>query len=964
MAITAEQSREFLPGSGSRNELRILGANVHNLRKLNLVLPLGKWISICGVSGSGKTSLALDTIYAAGQRRYIESFSTSARQFLEKLDPPDVESITGLPLAIAVTAREYSSHSRASVGSATELDDYFQLLFAKLATPYCARCEHVVQRYHPESAAQILAGIATERRMMILVAMNWPDDAQQRAEQLQRWREQGYLRLLVNSDILTLDDPTATQKLLDLPETITALHLIVDRLSTGSAHAKRQREALEAAWRLQPQGCVAWFAGEEALTLDAAISVPYVIKQEPGHWLEFPADYRCTTCQQQFPLPQPKLFNFNTPLGACAECQGFGNRLDWDMNLIVPDRRKSIRDGAIAPWNTPAYAHELDELLALAEEYKLPVDVPFSELTAEHIALIQNGVPERKFGGLLGFQAWLERRKYKLPIRVFMSRWRSSSQCLSCHGTRWNNLARAYRVGERDLAAWSRLPLVDLLTALNELSLTGAQAAAAKMILDQLRHKLRYLIEVGLDYLTLDRPLSTLSTGEAQRISLTAALGSSLVNVLYVLDEPTLGLHVSEIPRMITAVQALRDRGNTVLAVEHEEQMLRAADNLVEIGPGAGERGGNVVFQGTPKELIRNPVTATGGYLIGERYQPQARTARSTQQGWLRLAGARGHHLQNLTVDLPLGVLTVVCGVSASGKTTLVEGTLYRALCQRKKIEAEAPLPYEQLSGERSIEDVILIDSTPIGRSPRSNPATYMKIWDDIRKLFAETPEAKTRNYGPGHFSFNVADGRCDACEGDGYQQIDMQFMSDVYRKCPTCNGKRFKPEILRVEYRARSIADMLELTVREAFTFFRGAPHLQSKLKQLIDVGLEYLRLGQPANTLSAGESQRLKLAGYIASLKKSRTLFILDEPTSGLHFADVAQLLECFQALLDVGHTLIVADHHPLMLQAADYLVELGPGPAAAGGRIIATGTPSELATKATPTGQALKKWRKKGS
>jgi excinuclease ABC subunit A len=999
MASQTIESRKSSRPPTQAIELR--GVAVHNLREIDLDIPLGKLIVICGVSGSGKTSLALDTLYTEGQRRYIESFSTYTRQFLEKLEKPAARSISGLPAAIAVQPQQYGKSNRSTVGSVTELDDYLQLLFAKLAQPYCDKCGQLVEVFTPTSAVQKLLQEPAGTRAQLVVEQALPAGVQadQVESLLARCREQGYLRLLFEGQTTTLDDPTQAatlqQKILQKNSVPQTLGVVMDRVKVDPASERRLRESFEVAFRQPNAASIVAFveasemrrvAGDEqredpeqqpashrestdALSGSSLRSSPDTHGDSTNHhidgtaWrrLEFPTELRCQGCGQTFPAPTPALFNPNSPLGACPECEGFGNLLTLDPALIVPDPTKSIRAGAIAPWNTPSYAHELEELLALAPEYDLPVDVPYTQLTASQKKLIEEGVPAKKFGGLRGFFAWLEKRKYKMHIRVFHSRWRSSTECPACHGQRLNPTALAFRIGEHNFAALERLSLTELLKLVQEKLNAETTRSPASMILEQVQQRLLYLEQTGLGYLSLHRLVRTLSTGEAQRINLTAALGSSLVNVLYVLDEPTLGLHPTEVDRVVQLLKKLRDRGNTVIAVEHNEAVLRAADQLIEIGPGAGERGGQVVFQGTPAEILEHPHSATGAYLAGERFQPAARTPRETNHGWLRITGARGNNLQKVTADFPLGLLTVVCGVSASGKSTLLEQTLYPGLCRKKKIDSDVPLPFDALSGDGQLEDVILIDQSPIGKTPRSNPATYLKILDEIRRLFADTVDARTHNYGPGHFSFNVAGGRCDVCEGDGYQRIDMQFLPDVFMKCPACQGRRFRSEILKVEYRNRNIADVLDMTAREAFTFFRGAPEIQKRLKQLLDVGLEYLRLGQPANTLSAGESQRLKLAAYIASLKKSRTLFLLDEPTIGLHFSDVTELLSCFQSLLDVGHSLIVADHHPLIIQAADYLVELGPGSAADGGRIIAKGTPAEVRKLDTPTGRLLKQWKK---
>ena len=550
------------------------------------------------------------------------------------------------------------------------------------------------------------------------------------------------------------------------------------------------------------------------------------------------------------------MYSFNSPLGACPECEGFGNVVDIDMDLIVPDPRKSVREGAIAPWNTPAYAHELEELVALAGDYQIPLDVPFKSLTEEHLQFIREGVPERNFGGLRGFFAWLEKRKYKMHLRVFLSRWRSYRTCPSCQGARLRPEALATQIAGRNMAELCALKIRDALAFFQKLELPDWQQAIGRSMLEQVQARLGFLESVGLGYLTLDRSLRTLSGGEAQRVSLTTALGSSLVNMLYVLDEPSIGLHPADVDRLVQAVVSLRDRGNSVCVVEHEESLIRAADQIIEIGPGAGERGGQVVFQGPPQEIEHCPKSVTGDFLAGRRGRSAPGERRRTDHGWIRLAGARGNNLKNITVEFPLGVLCLVTGVSGSGKSTLVEDTLYPALRRRMRLEAPRPAEHTDVYGDGQVNEVILVDQSPIGRSPRSNPVTYIKAFDEIRNVFAETVEARMQNYTASQFSFNVDGGRCPACHGDGYIEIDMQFLADVFMKCSQCNGTRYRPEILKIKYRGRHIAEVLELTVREAFTFFRGCPKVQAKLKLLIDVGLDYLRLGQPANTLSGGEA------------------------------------------------------------------------------------------------------------
>ncbi|MGV3484838.1 MAG: excinuclease ABC subunit UvrA, partial [Planctomycetaceae bacterium] len=669
-------------------------------------------------------------------------------------------------------------------------------------------------------------------------------------------------------------------------------------------------------------------------------------------------EMRCHVCDIDFPPPVARLFNFNHPLGACPLCEGFGDVVDIDMDLVVPDREKSIRQGAIAPWNSPSYKHELDELLALAGDYQLPVDVPFRELKAKHLKLIERGVPERKFGGLNGFFAWLERRKYKMHIRVLLSRYRSYRRCPQCDGKRLKPEALSYRIGGRNMAELNAMRGDEAIEFFKTLSLSDRDQTIAKEPLRQVIARLRYLEQVGLSYLQIDRTLRTLSGGETQRVALTAALGSALVNMLYVLDEPTAGLHPHDVARLMEAIDGLQRRGNTVVVVEHEETMIRHADEVIEIGPGAGEAGGQLVFQGPPDQLDACPQSITGDFLAGRRgHTLRDRTPRQPR-GVIRLEGASGHNLQDVTVDFPLGVLCLVTGISGSGKSSLVQDTLYGAVRKQLGESADAPLPHRGITGVGQIKQCVLIDQSPISRSPRSSPVTYVKAFDAIRQVFAETLEARTRNFGAGHFSFNSELGRCAACEGDGQLQIDMQFLADVSMVCPTCHGMRYREEILQVRYRDRSIAQVLGMTVRQAYTFFRGHETVQTRLKRLIDVGLEYVAIGQPATTLSSGEAQRLKLAAFLASANRKKTLFILDEPSTGLHFADVVRLFDCFDALIADGHSLVVVEHNLQLIRAADYLIDLGPGAAEQGGRVVAVGTPADVAkVSQSVTGQVLR-------
>ena len=929
------------------------GVSVHNLKSMDLDVPHGKLVVFCGVSGSGKTSLALDTLYAEGQRRYIESFSAYTRQFLQRLEKPAAERIEGIPPAVAVT-RQYggsSSSSRSTVATATEIVDYLRLLFAKIGCVICPQCQRAVSQDTAESAAESLAKLAADSRFMVCFPRPVTDD-EDLGTVCASLQEDGFVRAIIDGRIIDLASSTSTEKF-DGGSGTEMIYVIVDRLTTATSTSSsgRVRDSLETSFE-HGFGQCAVFADQHH---PGAVEV--TLEARAWFRLAFSIGLRCDQCSIDFPEPEPRLFSFNSPLGACADCKGFGNILDIDMDLVVPDREKTLGEGAIAPWRTPAYVHELEELTALSEEYGIPMDVPYRELTDTQLRLIQEGVPERQFGGLRGFFAWLERRKYKMHLRVFMSRWRSYRLCQTCQGQRLCPEALATQVDGRNIAQVCELSIRDALEFVHNLNLNTWQRKLTHQVTPQILSRLGFLDAVGLGYLTLDRTLRTLSGGEAQRVALTTSLGSCLVNMLYVLDEPSAGLHAVDIERLVDAIRELRDRGNSVVVVEHEESVLRAADQVVEFGPAAGDQGGEVVFQGTPVELEKEGASLTGEYLARRRGHFVPAERRAPQQGCLRLIGARGNNLQLLDVEFPLGLLCLVTGVSGSGKSTLVEETLYPALCRRLGKEAPKPLPFDDLLGTDQVNDVILVDQSPLGRSPRSNPATYIKAFDEIRAVFADTVEARTHNYTAGHFSFNVDGGRCTTCKGDGHLQIDMQFMADVYVKCSQCDGRRYQKAILDVTYRNRSISDVLQMTVREAFSFFRGRRKIQTKLKKLIDVGLDYLCLGQPANTLSAGEAQRLKLAGYLASTRRGRTVFILNEPSTGLHFSDVLKLLDCFGELNQLGHSLIVIEHNLQIMQAADHIIDLGPGAADEGGRVVASGPPERIAEdKNFPTARYL--------
>ena len=916
--------------------IRLRGVRVHNLKGVDLDVPHQALTVFSGVSGSGKSSLAFDTLYAEGQRRYIETFSAYTRQFLEKLDKPDADLIDGIPPALAVAQGVSRRSSRSTVGSVTETHDHLALLFARLGEVYCPSCGHEVEPASPGSVARAVEELPPKTRYQIAFPLDMQpgSDRQALADLL---REDGFTRVRVDGKVETLGDGA-------IPEG-TEVDVVVDRLVRGSDDSGRRLDSIETAF--------AKGFGRCRIILD-------------DRTLTFYRAWKCPHCGRELIEPDPRLFQPNSPRGACPTCEGFGRVADIDLALVVPDPSRSIEDGAIAPWTTPAYRGHAETLVRLGPRLKVPTDVPFERLTAEQVRLVVDGAPSAGYGGVRGFFAGLDRKLYKAHIRIFLSRWRGYSTCPDCRGKRLRPEALAVKLGGQDIAGVSALKVRDVRAYLAGLKDSHGGNPVALGILSQTGARLDYLDRIGLDYLTLDRPARTLSGGEAQRVALTSVLGSGLVNTLYVVDEPSVGLHPADVGRLIACVLALRDAGNTVVVVEHDPTVLRAADRLVDIGPGAGEAGGRILYDGPPDRIgeVEPGVSATADFLTGRRRVRPPSSRRTVSQARLTLTGARGHNLRSVDVEFPLGVFCVVTGVSGSGKSTLVEETLYPALKRRIAGEAAAAEPFDGLSVVGDLDAVVLVDQSPIGRSGRSNPVTYLKAFDEVRKAFAATHEAKLRNYGPSRFSFNVEGGRCNACEGNGFQTVDMQFLPDVLIRCPECKGTRFRPETLEITYRGKNIAEVLALTAREAFGFFRHRPKVQARLRPLLDVGLEYIRLGQPASTLSGGEAQRLKLATYLAtsaasvtrSAGKSPTLFILDEPTTGLHPADTLKLLDALNSLLNLGHSLVIVEHSTEVMVSADWIIDLGPGAGDEGGRVVGAGTPEDVARLDTPTGRVL--------
>ncbi|MEW4570587.1 excinuclease ABC subunit UvrA [Tautonia sp. JC769] len=919
--------------------MRLRGVRVHNLKGVDLDLPRNELIVFTGVSGSGKSSLAFDTLYAEGQRRYVETFSPYARQFLETLDTPEADRIDGLPPAIAVSQRQGRRSSRSTVGSVTEVHDYLAILYARLGRVSCMNCGLEVR---PADAGSVIAAVEElpeGARYQIGFPLEIRPDTD-RSALADLLREDGFLRIRVGDRVETIEDAPVPD-----PGDDASVDVIVDRLVRGREDPGRRGDSIETAF-------------------DRGLGRCRVIADDLVR--TFYRGWRCSACGTDHLAPEPRLFRPNSPIGACPTCQGFGRVIDLDLDRIVPDPSKSIESGAIAPWTTPNYREHLDNLVGLAPKLGIPTDRPFKLLEPEQVRLIVEGAPRQGFAGLRRFFDALERKTYKMHIRVFLSRWRGYRPCPDCGGARLRPEALAVKVAGLDIAGLSALPIGEARAVIDAFASTeGVAGPIARRAIEPVLTRLGYLARIGLDYLTLDRQARTLSGGETRRVALTRALGSGLVNTLYVLDEPSIGLHPSDIDRLVSALVDLRDRRNAVVVVEHDEAVMRAADRIVDVGPGAGAMGGRILYNGPPEGLATAADSATGAFLARRRrVVPPARRREPVRDKALTLKGATGNNLKDLDVSFPLGLICVVTGVSGSGKSTLVDRTLYPALLRRLKGEHEPGEPFRELLGTGSIDDVVLVDQSPIGRSARSNPATYVKAFDEIRKTFAATHEAKLRNYGPSRFSFNVAGGRCEACEGNGHQIIDMQFLSDVMVRCPECHGTRFRSETLEVTYRGKSIAEVLDLTVREAFAFFKNRPKVQAKLRPLMGVGLDYLRLGQPASTLSGGEAQRLKLASYLPTSAASAatrsalpsSLLLLDEPTTGLHPSDVLTLIDCLSTLADLGHSLILVEHNPELMLCADWVIDLGPGAGDAGGRIVAEGPPEAIARADTPTGRAL--------
>jgi excinuclease ABC subunit A len=912
-----------------KSELIIRGARQNNLKNVSLAIRHDAVTVVTGLSGSGKSSLAFDTVFAEGQWRYIESLSTYAAQFLEKLDRPDVDELRNVRPAIALEQRNPVRTSRSTLGTVSEIYDYFRLLFARVSRLYCPRCGNEVRRSHPDSIAETLLKHHSGKRLYILFRVPVPEGGL--GALLLELQARGFSRVKIREEILEVNqiDPSRRD--------LTELVVLLDRIVARSHDRSRIVESLESALR---EG-----KGE-------------VLVQEPGEKITvFSQALTCTVCDLTFDPPQPLLFSFNHPLGACPECNGFGNILRYDEDLIVPDKQLSLKEGAVDPWAKPSYRWWMRQMLTGAKKAGIDVNLPYRELPeADRKKLFSES---KYFSGLDEFFEYLQRKRYKLHVRVFLSRYRSPAVCPVCTGTRLKPEALTHKVNGLNIAQVSAIPIQELREWFRHLDLSGFERQAAKDILRQIEQKLTYFLRVGLGYLTVDRQTRTLSGGEAQRVNLSNQLALKLTGTLYVLDEPSIGLHPRDTDRLAAIIRELSRGGNTVLMVEHDRTLIQAADHVVEMGPGAGERGGRVVFEGTRDEFL-NSSCLTARYINGEERIPLPVRRRSQDRRFLDIRGASENNLKNIDVRIPLRTLTCVTGVSGSGKSTLVQDTLYRALARHFAIDFEAPGKYRELTGMEHVKGVRLIDQDAIGRSPRSNPVTYIKAFDLIRKLFAGLPDARRKHFTPGHFSFNVPGGRCPGCEGAGVRRIEMYFFEDIYITCDECRGHRYKPEVLKVLYKGRSIAQVLQMTVREATAFFEGHNKLQELLRSLLDVGLGYLRLGQPATTLSGGESQRLKISHELGNWKLHDMVYILDEPTTGLHMDDVRNLLDVLGRLVDAGNTVIVVEHNLDVIKTADWVIDLGPEGGDEGGRILAEGRPEDVAgVDGSHTGRYLREY-----
>ena len=948
----------------STDSIVVRGARVHNLKNIDFEIAHNALTVVTGVSGSGKSSLAFDTVYAEGQRRYVESLSAYARQFLERIEKPDVDLIDGIAPAVAIKQKNTTRNPRSTVATATEIFDYLRLLFARVGRTFCLVCGQEVKKDTVDEVAQRLLALGEGTRLNVFFPIHshlppaqetgrkkgrskkkaadpettLPTDAIK--TRLFDLRKRGFNRLFQKGQIFEFSTPESLLGI-NFSEPVYAL---VDRLAVSPDGRARIVDAVEIGYR-EASEVIFETAPREG--------------EKPSR-LRFSQRFECKNDGTRYEEPEPRLFSFNNPYGACPRCQGFGNTIDFDLDLVIPDKSRTLNEGAIEPWTKPKYKPLFTELKRFARQAEIPLDLPWFELDAEHQKLIVEG--DGHFGGVRGFFQHLERKKYKLHVRVFLSRYRGYSVCSTCGGARLRAEARQVKVEDKDICQVCSMTVEEAARFFDQLKLSPQQAAIAEKLLEEIQERLLFLNNVGLEYLTLDRLSSTLSGGEAQRIQLATSLGSRLVGTLYVLDEPSIGLHPRDTDRLIKILHDLRDLGNTILVVEHDPDIMRAADHILDLGPGAGENGGKVVGAGTYEEIKKLPHSLTGRYLANELHIQMPATRRKPGSRTIRITGARAHNLTRIDLEIPLGLLVAITGVSGSGKSTLLHNVLYQALAIAKKQANSGPsaVAWDSVEGDEYLDEVVLVDQSPIGRTPRSNPVTYIKAFDIIRDQFASLPEAQKRGYAAGHFSFNVPGGRCENCQGDGTVTVEMQFLADVELICDECKGTRYKPQVLEVRYKAKNIHEVLNLTIREALKFFAEVPRLTEKLRVLDEVGLGYLRLGQSATTLSGGEAQRMKLAAHLQPAareaqrrsegggnpkRKRHMLYIFDEPTTGLHFDDVSKLLSAFRRLIEAGGSIVVIEHNLEVIKTADWVIDLGPEGGNRGGTIVGAGPPEAI-------------------
>ncbi|MGT2753652.1 excinuclease ABC subunit UvrA [Streptococcus ovis] len=936
-----------------QDKIVIHGARAHNLKNIDVTIPRDKLVVVTGLSGSGKSSLAFDTLYAEGQRRYVESLSAYARQFLGNMEKPDVDSIEGLSPAISIDQKTTSKNPRSTVGTATEINDYLRLLYARVGTPYCINGHGAITASSVEQIVNQVLELPERTRMQILAPVIRRKKGQHKTV-FEKIQKDGYVRVRVDGDTVEVSEVPELEK-----NKMHTIDIVVDRLVNKEGVRSRLFDSVEAALRLA-DGYV-------------------IIDTMDGNELLFSEHYSCPVCGFTVPELEPRLFSFNAPFGSCSECDGLGMKLEVDLDLVVPDATKTLREGALAPWN-PISSNYYPQMLEQAmTQFGVDMDTPWEKLSDADKDLVLYGSDgkefhfhyENEFGGVRDIDLPFEgvvyniERRYKETAsdytRNVMRAYMNELTCQTCHGYRLNDQALAVKVGGEEglhIGEVSDLSISDHLQLLEGLTLSANEETIATPILKEIRDRLTFLNNVGLNYLTLSRAAGTLSGGESQRIRLATQIGSNLSGVLYILDEPSIGLHQRDNDRLIASLKKMRDLGNTLIVVEHDEDTMMAADYLIDMGPGAGVFGGEVVAAGTPNQVAKNKKSITGQYLSGKREIPVPLERRVGNGRFIEVTGAQEHNLQNITARFPLGKFIAVTGVSGSGKSTLVNSILKKAIAQKLNRNSEKPGKFKTISGIEHLDRLIDIDQSPIGRTPRSNPATYTGVFDDIRDLFAKTNEAKVRGYKKGRFSFNVKGGRCEACSGDGIIKIEMHFLPDVYVPCEVCHGTRYNSETLEVHYKEKNIAQILDMTVNDAVEFFKHIPKIERKLQTIKDVGLGYVTLGQPATTLSGGEAQRMKLASELHKRSTGKSLYILDEPTTGLHTEDIAQLLKVLSRFVDDGNTVLVIEHNLDVIKTADHLIDLGPEGGIGGGTIVATGTPEEVATNpASFTGQYLK-------